>query len=182
MKSNSKTSVRSLTISALMIALAVILDQIKLFQMPQGGCVTLFGMLPIVLLGYLLGTRWGLMGGACTGIINLIFGGYVIHPAQLILDYVLAFAVMGLSGIVRNRKNGLTLGYIIGVGSRYICFVLSGWIFFGDYAPANFNALTWSLWYNITFVAVEAIMTIVVINLPPVKRLVSQLRSNYGTN
>lgn len=180
---NKKTkNVRALTISALMIALAVILDQIKLFQMPQGGSVTLFGMLPIILLGYILGTKWGLLGGTCTGIINLIFGGYVIHPAQLVLDYVLAFAVMGLSGLVRNKKNGLTLGYIVGVGARYICFVLSGWIFFGEYAPANFSALTWALWYNITFVAAEAVMTLIVINLPPVKKLFTQLRNNYGIN
>ena len=95
-----------LTTTALMIALAMILDQIKLFSMPQGGSVTLFGTLPIIALGYLLGTRWGLLGGAVTGLLNLIFGGYVIHPVQMILDYVIAFAVMGLSGLVRNKKNG----------------------------------------------------------------------------
>ena len=183
-KNTSKkgVNIRALTVSALMVALAMILDQIKLFQMPQGGCVTLFGMLPIILLGYLLGTKWGLMGGTCVGILNLIFGGYVIHPAQLFLDYILAFAVMGLSGLVRNNKNGLTLGYIIGVSARYICFVLSGWIFFGDYAPENFNALTWSLWYNITFVAAEAAITLIVINLPPVKNLFKRLRATVETN
>ena len=181
MKENSKKiNVKQITISALMVALAMILDQIKLFQMPQGGCVTLFGMLPIILLGYLLGTRWGLIGGTCVGLLNLIFGGYVIHPAQLFLDYILAFAVMGLSGIVRNKKNGLTLGYIIGVSARYICFVLSGWIFFGEYAPENFNALTWSLWYNLTFVAAEAIMTLIVINVPAVKKLFAKLRTQVN--
>ena len=115
-----------LTTTALMIALAMILDQIKLFSMPQGGSVTLFGTLPIIALGYLLGTRWGLLGGAVTGLLNLIFGGYVIHPVQMILDYVIAFAVMGLSGLVRNKRNGLTKGYLLGVACRYICAVLSG--------------------------------------------------------
>ena len=90
-----------LTTTALMIALAMILDQIKLFSMPQGGSVTLFGTLPIIALGYLLGTRWGLLGGAVTGLLNLIFGGYVIHPVQMILDYVIAFAVMGLQIYLR---------------------------------------------------------------------------------
>ena len=176
-KPNPSNNIRALTTSALMVALAMILDQIKLFQMPQGGAVTLFGMLPIILLGYLLGTRWGIIGGTCVGILNLIFGGYVIHPAQLFIDYILSFAVLGLSGLVRDKKNGLTKGYLLGVSAKYICFVLSGWIFFGEYAPENFNALTWSLWYNITFVAVEAAMTLIVINIPAVKNLFTKLRN-----
>ena len=108
-KNNSRRNYTSkLTTTALLVALAIILDQIKLFEMPQGGAVTLFGTLPIIALGYLLGTRWGLLGGAVTGLLNLIFGGYVIHPVQMILDYVIAFAVMGLAvegvmtGIVIN--------------------------------------------------------------------------------
>ena len=104
-KNNSRRNYTSkLTTTALLVALAIILDQIKLFEMPQGGAVTLFGTLPIIALGYLLGTRWGLLGGAVTGLLNLIFGGYVIHPVQMILDYVIAFAVMGLSGLVRNKR------------------------------------------------------------------------------
>lgn len=180
-KKNTRFSVQALAVSALMIALAMILDQIKLFEMPQGGSVTLFGMLPIILLGYLLGTRYGVLGGICVGILNLIFGGYVIHPAQLILDYPLAFGVMGLSGLVRNKKNGLTWGYLIGIAARYICAVLSGVIFFGSYAPEGFSALTWSLWYNITYIAVEGIITIIVINLPVVKKTFNRIRNNLET-
>jgi len=165
-----------LTTTALLVALAMILDQIKLFEMPQGGSVTLFGTLPIIALGYLLGTRWGLLGGGVTGLLNLIFGGYVIHPVQMILDYVIAFGVMGLSGLVRDRKNGLTKGYLLGVFCRYICAVISGVVFFGEYAPENFNALTWSLWYNITYLAVEAVMTIIVINIPAVKKMFERFK------
>ncbi len=172
----SRNFTRKLTTAALMVALAIILDQIKLFEMPQGGSVTLFGTLPIIALGYLLGTRWGLLGGAVTGLLNLIFGGYVIHPVQMILDYVIAFAVMGLSGLVRNRKNGLTKGYLLGVFFRYVCAVISGVVFFGEYAPENFNALTWSLWYNITYLAVEGVMTIIVINIPAVKKMFERFR------
>ena len=176
----NKINIRALTTSALMVALAMILDQIKLFQMPQGGAVTLFGMLPVILLGYLLGTKYGVLGGLCVGILNLIFGGYVIHPVQLFVDYIAAFAVMGLSGLMRNRKNGLTKGYILGVFLRYCCFVFSGTVFFGDYAPANFNAFTWSVWYNLGCVAVEAVMTIIVINIPAVKSSFDKLRSSVS--
>ena len=173
MKNNN---VKSLTLSAMMVALAMILEQIKLFQMPQGGCVTLLGMLPIVLLGYLLGTRYGVIGGFCVGILNLIFGGYVIHPVQLFIDYILAFSVLGLSGLFRNNKNGLTKGYLFSVLCRYLCFVLSGTIFFGSYAPENFNALVWSIWYNITYVAVEAVITVFVINIPAVKNIFAKYK------
>ncbi len=177
-KKEKKVNIQALAVTALMIALAMILDQIKLFEMPQGGSVTLFGMLPIILLGYLLGTRYGVLGGVVVGILNLIFGGYVIHPAQLILDYPLAFGVMGLSGIARNSKHGLTIGYIIGITARYICAVLSGVVFFGAYAPEGFSALTWSLWYNITYIAVEGIVTIIVINLPVVRNAFNRVKNN----
>ena len=176
----SRSYTKMLTTTALMIALAIILGQIKLFAMPQGGEVTLFSTLPIVALGYLLGTRWGVIGGGITGLITLIFGGYVIHPAQLVLDYIIAFAVMGLSGIARDWKNGLTWGYLIGIFARYICAVISGVVFFGEYAPENFNALTWSLWYNITYLAIEGLLTIIVINIPAVKNLFVRFRSQLA--
>lgn len=179
-KKKGRNYTAKLTTAALMVALAMILDQIKLFEMPQGGSITLFGTLPIIALGYLLGTSWGLLGGAVTGLLNLMFGGYVIHPVQLFLDYILAFAVMGLSGLVRDKKNGLTKGYLLGVFCRYICAVLSGVIFFGEYAPENFNALTWSLWYNFTYLAVEGLMTIIVINIPAVKRMFQNFKTQLS--
>lgn len=154
-----------------MIALVIILGQIKLFEMPQGGSVTLMSILPIVLCGYLLGTRRGVAEGICVGLLNLILGPYVIHPMQLLLDYPVAFGALGLSGLVRDRKNGLTLGYLVGLGGRYVCAVLSGIIFFGAYAPSGFNAVTWSLWYNLTYLAVEGAITVAVINIPAVKHV-----------
>ncbi|NLY87220.1 MAG: energy-coupled thiamine transporter ThiT [Clostridiales bacterium] len=172
----SRNYTKALTTTALMVALGLILSQIKLFQMPQGGSVTLFSMLPIVLLGYLLGTRWGVLGGVIHGLLDLMFGGFVIHPAQLVIDYIFAFALLGLSGLVRNKKHGLTIGYIIGITGRYAMAVLSGVIFFGSYAPANFNALTWSLWYNLTYIATEGILTIILINIPPIKNMFAHLR------
>ncbi|HHW95285.1 MAG TPA: energy-coupled thiamine transporter ThiT [Mogibacterium sp.] len=180
MSNTTKTSTnytKALTTTALMIALGTILSQIKIFQMPQGGSVTLFSMLPIVLLGYLLGTRWGILGGTIHGLLDLMFGGFVIHPAQLFIDYILAFAVLGLSGITRNKKHGLTLGYLIAITGRYIFAVLSGYIFFSSYAPENFNALTWSLWYNLTYIGAEAVLTIILINISPIRNMFNRLRS-----
>ena len=175
--SEKKTDIKALTVSALMIALATVLGQIKVFEMPQGGAVTLFSILPIAVCGYLLGTRRGVMAGFCVGLINLIFGPYVIHPVQLLMDYPIAFGALGLSGLTRNSSNGLTKGYLIGIAGRYICAVLSGVIFFGAYAPEGFNAWTWSLWYNLTYLAVEGALTIIVINIPPVKNMFLNLKN-----
>ena len=172
-----KMDVKALTVSALLIALAIVLGQVKLFEMPQGGSVTLLSTLPIVLCGYLFGTRRGVTAGVCVGLLNLIFGPYIIHPVQMLLDYPIAFGAMGLSGIVRDSKNGLTKGYIIGVAARYVCAVLSGVIFFGAYAPEGFNGLTWSLWYNLTYLAIEGIMTLIVINITQVKSAFERVKN-----
>ena len=177
---DKKTDITALTISALMIALATVLGQIKVFEMPQGGAVTLFSILPIAVCGYLLGTRRGVMAGFCVGLLNLIFGPYVIHPVQLLMDYPVAFGAVGLAGLTRKSKNGLTYGYIIGLIGRYVCAVLSGVIFFGAYAPEGFNAWTWSLWYNLTYLAAEGIMTLIVINIPPVKHMFQRFRQQLA--
>ena len=175
--SEKRTDVKALTVSALLIALATVLGQIKVFEMPKGGAVTLFSILPIAVCAYLLGTRRGVMAGFCVGLINLIFGPYVIHPVQLLMDYPIAFGAVGLAGITRNYRNGLTTGYIIGLIGRYICAVLSGVIFFGAYAPEGFNAWTWSLWYNLTYLAAEGLLTVLIINIPPVKNMFLNLKS-----
>ena len=179
-KNEKKVDTRALTISALMIALATVLGQIKVFEMPQGGSVTLFSILPIVVCGYLLGTRRRVMAGFCVGLINLIFGPYVIHPVQLLMDYPIAFGALGLSGLTRNSSNGLTKGYLIGIAGRYICAVLSGVIFFGAYAPEGFNAWTWSLWYNLTYLAAEGIITLIVINIPAVRNMFLSLKAQMA--
>lgn len=171
-----KADPKALTISALLIALAVGLGQLKLFEMPYGGTVTVFSMLPIALCGYLLGTRRGVIAGMCVGLLNLIFGPYVIHPVQLLVDYPFAFGALGLAGVCSERKNGLVKGYLLGLAGRYVCAVVSGIVFFGAYAPEGFNAVTWSLFYNFTYLAAEGALTAVIISLPPVKKVLEGLK------
>lgn len=168
---------RAMVISALLIAMSFVLAQIRLFKMPQGGSVTAFSMLPIALCAYLFGTKRGVMTGACLGLINLMFDPYVIHPAQLLIDYILAFAALGIGGVFRNQKNGLIKGYLLGIFGRYVCAVASGVIFFGSYAPKNFNAWTWSLWYNLTYIAAEGIITVIVLYIPAVKKMFENARA-----
>ena len=171
-----KADPKALTISALLISLAVGLGQLKLFEMPYGGTVTVFSMLPIALCGYLLGTRRGVIAGMCVGLLNLIFGPYVIHPVQLLVDYPFAFGALGLAGVCSERKNGMVKGYLLGLAGRYVCAVVSGIVFFGAYAPEGFNAVTWSLFYNFTYLAAEGALTAVIISLPPVKKALEGLK------
>ena len=69
--------------------------------MPQGGSVTLLSLLPIAVITYLYGTKRGVTAGVALGLVNLIFGPYVIHPVQLLLDYPIAFGALGLGGALR---------------------------------------------------------------------------------
>ncbi|MDO4545847.1 MAG: energy-coupled thiamine transporter ThiT [Bacillota bacterium] len=167
---------KTLAVSALLVALAIILNQLIIFRMPQGGSITAFSMVPIVLCAYFFGVRRGLMAGMCVGLIDLIFNPYVIHPIQLLLDYPMAFGALAFGGIFAARKNGLIKGYIFGVICRYICAVLSGVIFFGAYAPEGFSALTWSVWYNLTYLAVEGAISVVLLAIPQIKAMFERLK------
>ena len=173
----NRADTKAVTLSALMVALATGLGMLKLFEMPYGGTVTVFSMLPIVLCGYFLGTRRGVMAGMCVGLLNLIFGPYIIHPVQLLVDYPFAFGALGLSGLCAKMKNGLVKGYIVSLIGRYLCAVISGIVFFGAYAPEGFNAVTWSLFYNFTYLAAEGLLTVVIISIPLVKKALEGLKS-----
>lgn len=169
---------KALAISALLVALSIILNQLVIFRMPQGGSITAFSMVPIVLCAYFFGVRRGLMAGMCVGLIDLIFNPYVIHPIQLLLDYPLAFGALAFGGIFAAKKKGLIKGYIFGVICRYICAVLSGMIFFGEYAPEGFNAITWSLWYNATYLAVEGAITVALLCIPQINNMFARLKTS----
>ncbi len=178
-----KTTTKSLVTSALLVALSIVLNQITFFQMPQGGSVSPFSMLPIVLCAYFFGTRRGVMCGMCVGMIDLIFKPYVIHPMQLLLDYPLAFGAIGFAGLIfKLKKDGLIPAYLFGVLGRYICAVLSGVIFFGAYAPENFNPLTWSLWYNLTYLGIEAVITVAILMIPSIRRAFKRLKTELDQN
>lgn len=173
---SSKPDTKALTISALLAALALGLGQLKLFEMPFGGTVTVFSMLPLALCGYFLGTRRGVICGFVVGLLNLLFNPYVIHPVQLLVDYPFAFGALGLAGVWKDKPKGLAKGYLLGLFARYICAVLSGIVFFASYAPQGFNAVTWSLWYNFTYLAAEGILTLIIISLSPVKNAFEGLK------
>ena len=165
---NKKFTAKQLAFSSMAIALAMVTSYIKLFKMPMGGSVTLFSMLFIVLIGYWYGVGTGLTTALAYGILQLVIDPYIISFPQMLVDYLFAFGALGLSGFMAGKKHGLVKGYILGVLGRYFFSFLSGWIFFGMYAPEEFpNAVVYSLAYNGAYLGTEAAITILVICIPP---------------
>ena len=143
---------------ALMVALAFGLHFIKVFQAPYGGSVTLGGMVPLILFAFRHGTGAGVTAGAAYGLLDLVVNPYVVHPAQLILDYPLAYGLVGLAGLF--RKN-VVAGAFVGIFGRFVASFASGVIFFGAYAKGNVYA--YSALYNAGYLVPEFIIAVTVL-------------------
>lgn len=164
------TKTRKLTESAMLMAVAAVLEIVsKMFipNLPFGGQVTLCSMLPIVLISYRHGVKWGLLCGFCYSFLQMALGaktvtaafqpGYFGEGTMLLnaflmcaLDYVAAFTCLGLGGIFRNRIENrglsLALGGLVALFARYLCHVLSGYIFFSGYAEWFFTQDGFPAW------------------------------------
>ena len=160
------------------LALGYVASFIKIYSLPNGGSVTLISMFFICLIGYWYGLKVGLMAAVAYGLLQLIQKPMYIHPVQICLDYLLGFGALGLSGLFKDRKNGLILGYLVAVFGRF-CFVfLAGLMWITYYSPElNIGAvITGSAAYNGSYIAIEAIITVVIISLPPVKKAMAKVK------
>ncbi|WP_287386945.1 energy-coupled thiamine transporter ThiT [Lachnospira sp.] len=171
---NKKFSPRVLIFCSVSIALATVCSMINPFKLPMGGSVTVFSMLFVTIIGYWYGPVIGILGGAAYGLLQFIIDPYILSIPQVFVDYIFAFGALGISGFFSNKKNGLIIGYIVAIFGRYFFAVLSGVIFFGayatDYGLGQFNALVYSLLYNITYIGAEGIITVVLLLLPSVSQ------------
>ena len=163
-QATSKANVRRLTVSAMMVALSTVISflcaliPVPPFNFPFGGGITIAGMLPVVLVAYLYGTRWGLLTGFVYSLIQMLLGhstisslflpieegGMQLYAALLIcfIDYILAYTLLGLGGLFRKRMSAgkaLVLGCIVALGARYLCHIVSGAIFYGTWAEWFFT-------------------------------------------
>ena len=169
----------NIAFAAMAMALAVATSMIKVIKLPMGGSVTLFSMLFIVLIGYWYGIKTGLTAAIAYGVLQLLLDPYILNIPQVLLDYILGFGALGLSGVFSKSKHGLVKGYIIGVIGRFICSFLSGWIFFAVYTPEFFNsAVLYSVVYNGSYIGLEAVVTLVVISLPSVNKALAYVKNN----
>lgn len=177
-QTSQRNNLRQLALCALLVSMATVLGMIKLLDLPYGGSITLMSMLAATLCGYYCGTAKGIAACMALGLLNLILGPNILHPVQVILDYFLAFGLMGLSGLASKKRNGLTKGYLTGVAARFLCSFLSGFIFFAGYAPAGDNPIVYSFVYNIIYIGTEAAITVIVINIPAVKHSLEKLKES----
>ncbi len=130
-----KMSIKQITFSALCLALAFVMSNIKLFKLPMGGSITLFSMFFVCFIGYLYGPRVSLSAAFAYGLLQLIIDPYIISVPQLLCDYILAFGALGVAGFFHNSRYGMFKGYLAGIFGRFLFSTLSGVIFFADYAP-----------------------------------------------
>lgn len=174
-------NVRILTEGGMMIALAVLLSYIKLYQLPNGGSVTAGSMIPLMIFAVRWGLGPGFIVGASYGIIDFILKPYFFHPMQFIFDYPLAFGLLGLAGlgyIGDNNVSGyakLSLGISLGIGGRMLSHVVSGAIFFKEFAGGQ-NPWIYSLGYNASYLVPELIISLLVMVLiwKPLKKSIAR--------
>lgn len=175
-----------------MVALGTVLSFIKPFDLPYGGSITLCSMLPIMFYGYRCGPKWGLAAGFVFSVLQLLFGlddlkgiSALMVVGSILLDYLLAFTVLGLAGMfrgkIRNNAAAFTLGCLVTGLLRYVCSFLSGWLLWAQFMTvtdmqdfiANFVpglagasgtglAIFYSLVYNGSYMIPEIVLTCVV--------------------
>ncbi len=168
-KDKSVFDTRCLAFGGISIALSFTLSYIKLWEMPQGGAITLASMLPITIFAYIYGAKKGLLIGLVYGVLQAVQDPFIVHPAQFLLDYPIAFALTGFAGCLKNvnvfenlPQLKFAVSALIGATLRFISHVLSGVFAFGAYAKdaRASNLLAYSLAYN-SFVFIDIAIVLV---------------------
>ncbi|MDR2519688.1 MAG: energy-coupled thiamine transporter ThiT [Eubacteriaceae bacterium] len=176
-KAPGKSRVLQLSVCSLLIAATFVINNLlPRFQMPQGGAVTLCGMLTLYLASHLFGPRVGILAGACYGLLDFLFSPYAYSPAQVLIDYPFAFGAIGAGGLVRNAKGGLYTGYALGVFGRFLASFASGALFFASYAPEGIGPIAWSAYYNGAYLGAELALGLAVMALPPFRKAVERAK------
>jgi thiamine transporter len=167
-QTNQKTKKQILSTKILaeiimLVALAGALSLIShsFFSLPQGGSINL-GMIPIFWLTIRRGWKIGIFAGAVFGVVDLAIEPFIVHPIQLILDYPLAFAVLGLAGFFLKYP---VVGVVVGGIGRFVSHFVSGIVYFADYAPAGMSPVVYSAIYNGTYIIPSIIICAIIIGL-----------------
>ena len=169
MKNNSK--IRGLCEGAIMIALAQVLSFLKIWELPQGGSVTL-AMLPIIFFAVRWGLGQGVLAGFVFGLLQLIFDGAFAWGWQSIIgDYLGAFTVLGIAGLFTGRKWGIFYGTVAACAARFLVHYVVGATIWAEYMPEQFFGLTmttpwfYSMLYNGSYMAIDMVLCLFVFAL-----------------
>ena len=167
----NKFTTRTMVITAMMSAISYVLYMVPLVKYPQGGGITLMSMLPIMLLSIICGRTAGLTGGIIFGLCKILNGAFIIHPVQFVLDFILSAMALGLADTFgHDKRYKIICGGLFATGIALFFNILSGVIFFGQYAPEGMNVLLYSCIYNGTSAGVEGVITSVILSLVPIKK------------
>lgn len=165
-RDKSPFDARTIAFAGMSVTLSFALSYIRLFKMPMGGSITFASALPVMLFSFMFGTRKGLLVGLVFGVLQALQDPWIIHPAQFLLDYPVAFSAAGLAGLFRNVKPfektpriKFAFGAIATGIFRFISHVLSGALAFEAYAEGQ-NAWLYSLGYNV-YVFIDVALVIV---------------------
>ena len=147
------------------VSISFILSYIRIVHLPQGGSITLASMFPLVFYSMIFGPISGIVAGIAYGILQFIQDMWVVNIAQLLMDYPLAFGCIGLAGLapaaIKNTSVRTSIAIVIAFVGRGFMHVVSGAIFFADYAPEGMSPLVYSLGYNGTYVLGEMVLTLI---------------------
>lgn len=170
----TQATVLKLAETGILLALSIVLFEfIPVFSLPYGGSVTLCAQLPIVILGYRHGVKWGFFAGFALSLIQLMFGlgnfawvtGITAYIILTFADYIIAFTALGLGGmfkkVIKNQALSITAGAIVVSSIRFLCHIVSGATIWGSYMPEDMyaNVWTYSFFYNATYMIPEIILT-----------------------
>lgn len=172
----NREKISALCSGGVSLALSFVLSQIKLFNMPMGGTVTPASILPLVIFAACYGPLWGFAVCFVFSLLELI-GGTILFPLQVVLDYILPFTLLGISSLAALPQNErlklrsvpsrisktsyakVTVTVLISTLLRLTCSVLSGVIFFAEYANGQ-NVWIYSLTYNVSFMIPDTIIAL----------------------
>lgn len=167
-----KLNTKTMIVVALFAAFSLVLSKIQLIQYPQGGGINLLSSLPILMIGLLYGPITGMTCGLVAGLISLIGGAYIIHPAQFLLDYILPTMLLGVSGVFgSDSKRNIFIGCLIAVLLKQTAHILSGCIYFGEYAWEGWDPLPYSIVYNLSGTGVEGLLSSIVLTIMPLAKI-----------
>ena len=173
--SSSYTKTRIMVECALMIALGTILANIKIYELPNGGSITLFSMVPFILVSFRHGVKWGLFTGFVNSLLQMLLGfwapptpTFIYFLGEILLDYLVAFMVLGTAEFFarpfKNRMVGVAVGTAIAGFLRFMCSFLSGVLIWGNLSD-GLPAWIYSLTYNGSYMLPEGIMTTIAVVL-----------------
>ena len=168
-----KQKIRRIVETALMLALSTILAELAVVKFPFGGSVTIFSQVPMVVISYRYGVKWGIFSGLAMGVIQTLFGlgnfayvsGIVAYLILLLADYIIAFGALGLGGmfknVIKNQPVSIALGGAVVSVIRFICHFISGVTVWADYTNGAKEVWLYSLGYNGGYMLPELIITVI---------------------